>query len=352
MIAPTGKDPEHSDTDEDLSDDDTPMEEQERKEELDTEVRPPRVPRSDGAATPTDGADADAEEGEEDDGPKSLPSPHISFGTETSVTMTAWNVWSLPNKFAPFKECLLYEIQFRVMSDGHQEVDEPSFRGTDTDGASEWQPIANPHTGHNPAWVVKGLPSGKAVQFRFRFSEGPQGPDTEFSPPSRAFWIGLANYSPVGTGIGDEKKFTDAEMALFETLDTPAKIQDWLDLFPMNHEIVDDTCLSPLEALRQNHGHCIEGAMLGAYILSLHGYAPLLCDLRACARDDDHDVAVFQHKKNGLWGCISISNHSSLRWRNPVYRTIREMMMTFFDDYMNNDGCRTLRSYSKPVSVR
>jgi hypothetical protein len=99
MIAPTGKDPEHSDTDEDLSDDDTPMEEQERKEELDTEVRPPRVPRSDGAATPTDGADADAEEGEEDDGPKSLPSPHISFGTETSVTMTAWNVWSLPNKF-------------------------------------------------------------------------------------------------------------------------------------------------------------------------------------------------------------------------------------------------------------
>ena len=102
MIAPTGKDPEHSDTDEDLSDDDTPMEEQERKEELDTEVRPPRVPRSDGAATPTDGVDADAEEGEEDDGPKSLPSPHISFGTETSVTMTAWNVWSLPNKFGLF----------------------------------------------------------------------------------------------------------------------------------------------------------------------------------------------------------------------------------------------------------
>ena len=78
--------------------------------------------------------------------------------------------------------------------------------------------------------------------------------------------------------------------------------------------------------------------MLAAYILSLHGYPPLLCDMRACSEDDDHNVAVFQQA--GHWGCISKSNHSSLRYRNPVYRTLRELMISFWDDYMNGQARR------------
>lgn len=108
-------------------------------------------------------------------------------------------------------------------------------------------------------------------------------------------------------------------------------VQDYLDSIPMNHEIQDDTCLSALESVRQNQAHCIEGAMLGSYILSLQGHPPFLMDLRACEADDDHIVTPFRVGRR--WGCLSVSNHASLRFRNPVYRTLREMIMSYFDDY-------------------
>lgn len=76
--------------------------------------------------------------------------------------------------------------------------------------------------------------------------------------------------------------------------------------------------LRTVHAVRQNHAHCLEGAMLGAYILGRHGYGARLMDLRSNAADDDHVVTLFQC--NGRWGCLSVSNHSSLRFRNPVYR--------------------------------
>jgi hypothetical protein len=102
-----------------------------------------------------------------------------------------------------------------------------------------------------------------------------------------------------GAAAGGAASFTAAELALFMRLTTPALIQDFLDTIPMNHETEDDTCLSALESVRQNCAHCIEGAMLGAYILSMHGHPPYLCDMRACSRDDDHNVAVFQQA--GCW---------------------------------------------------
>ena len=108
--------------------------------------------------------------------------------------------------------------------------------------------------------------------------------------------------------------------------------------------------MSALESVRQNAAHCIEGAMLGAFVLSLHGHPPYLCDMRASSRDDDHNIAVFQWV-GGRWGCLSVSNHSSLRYRNPIYRSLRELGMSYFDDYMNNAGERTLRSMSKPINL-
>lgn len=134
------------------------------------------------------------------------------------------------------------------------------------------------------------------------------------------------------------------------TLNHPMLVQDYIDTIPMNHEVEDETCLSALDTLRQNNGHCIECVMLGAYILSLHGYAPYLMDMRADSEiDDDHIVVPF--KINGHWGCLSKSNHASLRYRNPVYKTIRELMMSYFDDYMNGKGVRSLRSYSQPAHL-
>jgi hypothetical protein len=132
------------------------------------------------------------------------------------------------------------------------------------------------------------------------------------------------------------------------TLDTPAKVQDYLDTIPMNHEVTDETFLSAVEALRQNQGHCVESAMLGAYILSLHGRPPYLMSMSAYG-DLSHVVVPF--RDNGQWGCLSASNHQMIRYRNPVYRTIRELMMTYVDDYMNGRGTRSLHAYTLPINL-
>ena len=154
---------------------------------------------------------------------------------------------------------------------------------------------------------------------------------------------------PTGQTLNGWSDFTAAEIAFFMELDNPGKVQDYLDSIPLNHEPEDDTCLSALECVRQNHAHCIEATMLGAYILSLHGHQPLLLDMRASSHDDDHIVAPF--KVNGRWGCLSKPNHAALRFRNGVYRSIRELMMSYFDEYLSKDGTRELRAYSRPVHL-
>ena len=107
----------------------------------------------------------------------------------------------------------------------------------------------------------------------------------QFSEPSDAFQVGFADYVAIGRPAEEtaskhsaEDDFSDAERAFFMTLTTPGAIQQYLDSVPMNHEVQDDTCLSALESVRQNQAHCIEGAMLGAYILSLHGHPPYVCN--------------------------------------------------------------------------
>ena len=144
--------------------------------------------------------------------------------------------------------------------------------------------------------------------------------------------------------------FTKTELRLFRRLDTPAKIQDFVNAIPNNEERHGDTCLSAKQVLRQNHGHCIEAAMLAAAILRFHGQKPLLVDLTASPADDDHVIAVF--RKGGCWGAISKSNHVVLRYREPVYRTVRELVMSYFHEYSSQaTGKKTLRTYSLPVDL-
>lgn len=140
-----------------------------------------------------------------------------------------------------------------------------------------------------------------------------------------------------------------AEFAVLRRLSTPEKIQTYLLGIGQNFELDGDSCASVRHVLRHKRAHCIEGAFLAAAALWVHGRPPLLMDLRA-VRDSDHVVALFCHK--GHWGCISKTNGPYLRWRDPVYRTLRELALSFLHEYSNRRDHKTLREYSVPYDLR
>lgn len=139
------------------------------------------------------------------------------------------------------------------------------------------------------------------------------------------------------------------EIKLFRRLDSPPKVQNWLNALPLNFETDGNTCNSPRVAVRKKHAHCFEGALLAAAIVWFHGEKPLLLDLRAAAQDSDHVVALF--RRHGYWGAISKTNHAVLRYREPVYWTVRELAMSYFHEYFLDDGVKTLRSFSRPFDL-
>jgi len=144
--------------------------------------------------------------------------------------------------------------------------------------------------------------------------------------------------------------FAPDERKILRGLDAPWKIQEFLNATPTNHEPDGDTCLSPRRVLREKRAHCMEGAMLAAVALRMHGDPPLVVDLTGTSDDCDHVIAVF--RRHGHWGAISKTNHSVLRYREPVYRTIRELVMSYFHEYSSQTtGKKTLRSYSAPVDL-
>ena len=139
-----------------------------------------------------------------------------------------------------------------------------------------------------------------------------------------------------------------SELAALRRLSTPERVQAYLDGIRYNLEPDGDTLRSPRRVLRDGTAHCAEGAFLAAAAFRVNGRPPLLVDLVA-VRDDDHVVAVYRDK--GLWGSVGISKFAGLRYRSPVYRTIRELVISYFDHYYNWDGERTLRGYSRPISL-
>ena len=143
--------------------------------------------------------------------------------------------------------------------------------------------------------------------------------------------------------------FTSAELAVFRKLNSPVKIQRFLDEeISYNKEKDGETCRSPRRVLRDGLAHCAEGAYFAAAALRLRGHEPLIVDLVA-VRDDDHLLAVY--KEYGRWGAIAKSNYSGLRFRQPVYRTIRELVLSYYPHYFNLAGELTLRSYARPVNL-
>lgn len=140
--------------------------------------------------------------------------------------------------------------------------------------------------------------------------------------------------------------WTAAELRVLEKLDSPAAIQDFLDAMPYNPEAV---CRSPREVLNLRRAHCMEGALFGAAAIERLGQPPLVVDLRA-DNDDDHVIALFRDGRR--WGAVAKSNTTLLRMRQPVYRTVRELALSYFPFYFNTDGAMSMRSYSVPLDLR
>lgn len=139
------------------------------------------------------------------------------------------------------------------------------------------------------------------------------------------------------------------DRAVYRSLTSPDKIQRFLDEeIKYNKEPNGETCYSPRLVLKHRVGHCMEGGLLAVAALRRLGYPPLMVDLEA-ERDDDHVIAVY--KRHGCWGSIAKSNYTGIRSREPVYRTVRELAMSYFEHYFNLKGEKTLRAYSRPVSI-
>ncbi len=140
--------------------------------------------------------------------------------------------------------------------------------------------------------------------------------------------------------------FNASELRKLRSLKTPYDIQKYLDAMPYH---LADTFWSPRRVLQENTSHCFEGAMLAAAALRANGYPPLICDLEA-EHDTDHVIAIY--RASGHWGAVAKSNYTGCRYREPVYRTLRELALSYFDVYFNLRRERSLRRFSVPVEMQ
>jgi hypothetical protein len=142
-----------------------------------------------------------------------------------------------------------------------------------------------------------------------------------------------------------KQPWTREEQKILSGLNGPAKIQDFLDGIPYSTEAV---YRCPRSVLRDRQAHCYDGAVFAAAALRRLGYPPVVVNMMA-EQDDEHLVAVF--REDGHWGAVAKSNVVGLRFREPVYRSLRELLMSYFEQYFNVEGLRSLRSYLRPFNL-
>lgn len=142
-----------------------------------------------------------------------------------------------------------------------------------------------------------------------------------------------------------QKLFSKNDWIIFQQFKKPIDLQIFLNQIKYNPENVTS---SPIVIIHRKSANCFEGALFAAAVLRIMGYKPLIVDMIA-HNDDDHVIAVF--KKNDRWGAVAKSNTTVLRFREPVYRSIRELVMSYYDFYFNVYGEKSLRSYSNPVNL-
>jgi hypothetical protein len=136
------------------------------------------------------------------------------------------------------------------------------------------------------------------------------------------------------------------EAAFLRRLTPPWRIQRFLD--SIDYDVRGEGCRSPRRVLRERRVQCMDGALFGAAALRMQGYPALIVDLEA-VQDSDHVLAVY--RRHGLWGAVARSNYSGLRFREPVFRTIRDLALSYVDSYFNLRREKTLRRYSDPVNL-
>ena len=141
-----------------------------------------------------------------------------------------------------------------------------------------------------------------------------------------------------------------AERRVFGRLKTPQQIQDYIDRSPINFEMAGETLYSPRQVLKYKTMHCAEGALFAAAALAYQGRRPLLMDFQTLPQDEDHVVAMF--KQDGRWGAISKTNHAILKWRDPLYKSPRELAMSYVHEYYLWTGKKSLLAYSRPYDLR
>ncbi|RPI86368.1 MAG: hypothetical protein EHM41_08740 [Chloroflexi bacterium] len=145
-----------------------------------------------------------------------------------------------------------------------------------------------------------------------------------------------------------EKYLDGKQLKVVDELNSPLKIQEFLDSVAY---VSGEENRSPIKVLEVRQAHCLDGGVFAAAALSRLGYPPLILQmLPEPGLDDDHILAIFKEK--GCYGAVAKSNFTGLRFREPVYRSYRELVMSYFDSYFNLDGIKTLRGYTRPVDLR
>ncbi len=143
------------------------------------------------------------------------------------------------------------------------------------------------------------------------------------------------------------QRLSPSERHLLKALTTPSKIQGFLDEIPYSTESI---YRCPVRVFRERKAHCFDGALFAAAALRLLGHPPLILEMVPNGRDDDHLLALYQ--RNGHWGAVAKSNFVGLRFREPVYRSLRELVMSYFEQFFNVEREKTLRSYSLPLNLK
>jgi hypothetical protein len=144
-----------------------------------------------------------------------------------------------------------------------------------------------------------------------------------------------------------DRELSGEARAIVNGLTGPAGVQAFLDSIPYS---TDEFYRCPLRVLRDRTAHCFDGAVFAAAMLQRIGYPPLILDMLSNGRDDEHLLALF--KDRGCWGAVAKSNFVGLRFREPVYRTLRELVMSYFEQYYNLDREKTLRGYTGPLNLK
>jgi hypothetical protein len=137
-----------------------------------------------------------------------------------------------------------------------------------------------------------------------------------------------------------------SEQRILERLTSPPNIQAFLDKTSYSTE---DIYRCPLRVLRERRAHCFDGAVFAAVALRRLGFPPLVLELVPNERDDDHLIALY--RREGLWGAVAKSNFVGLRFREPVFRSLRELVLSYFEQFFNVAGEKTLRAYTLPINL-